>query len=81
LIGGGVVGYVLRKIYDHSINKDAALSIARQYGGIDGKHHKAWVIDQMCRALLGNKYEQFVADAKAGEDGPETYDWDEGIAP
>lgn len=58
-----------------------ALEIALRYGGIDGAHHKAWVIDQMVRALTGDEYEQFVADAKAGEDGPETYEWDEGIAP
>lgn len=29
-----------------------ALAVAMQYGGIDGDHHKAWVIDQMVRALL-----------------------------
>lgn len=60
---------------------DAALELARAYGGIDGSHHKAWVIDQMVRALTGSSYEQFVVDAKDGEDGPETYEWDEGIAP
>jgi hypothetical protein len=58
-----------------------ALDIARQYGGIVGDHHRAWVIDQMVRALTGDGYAMFVADAKAGKDGPETYDWDEGIAP
>ena len=60
---------------------EAALDIARRYGGIDGDHHNAWVIDQMCRALLGDGYAAFMADAKDGEDGPETYSWDEGIAP
>lgn len=58
-----------------------ALTLARQYGGIDGGHHKAWVIDQMVRALCGPDYDRFVADARSGEDGPETYDWDCGIAP
>lgn len=58
-----------------------AITVAVQYGGIDGAHHKAWVIDQMVRWLAGNRYEQIVAEAKAGEDGPNTYDWDEGIAP
>lgn len=58
-----------------------ALEFALRYGGIDGAHHKSWVIDQMCRALLANKYKKFVKDAKAGEDGPNTYDWDEGIPP
>lgn len=28
-----------------------ALAVAMQYGSIDGDHHKAWVIDQMVRAL------------------------------
>ena len=26
-------------------------------------------------------YEQIVKDAKSGEDGPDTYEWDEGVAP
>ena len=29
----------------------AALELAVKYGGIDGEHHKAWVIDQIVRAL------------------------------
>lgn len=61
--------------------KKKALDFAYKYGGIDGDHHKAWVIDQMVRALLGSDYEQWVLDAKEGEDGANTYDWDEGIAP
>jgi hypothetical protein len=60
---------------------EAALDIAFQYGGIDGAHHKTWVIDQMVRALTGDGYEQWVINARDGEDGPETYDWDEGITP
>ena len=31
----------------------SAVSIAEEYGSIDGSHHKMWVIDQMVRALLG----------------------------
>lgn len=58
-----------------------ALEIARRYGGIDGGHHKAWVIDQMVRALIADDYDEWVREARAGEDGPDTYDWDEGIAP
>lgn len=58
-----------------------ALEIAVRWGGIDGDHHKAWVIDQMVRALAGDGYEALVADAKNGEDGPETYEWGVGIAP
>ncbi len=71
-----------------------ALTMALRFGGIDGDHHKAWVIDQMVRALTGCKFDksdtclddseeylQFVKDAKDGDDGPDTYDWNEGIAP
>lgn len=60
---------------------DKALTMAFQYGGYDGGHHKMWVIDQMVRALTGEKYEEFVKHAMQGEDGPETYSWDTGIAP
>jgi len=58
-----------------------ALGIALRYGGIGGDHHKTWVIDQMVRALTGPYYERFVKDAKAGIDGVDTFEWDEGIAP
>ena len=74
-------------------------------GQVDGDHHKAWVIDQMVRALTGcpmvmrdavdahgqpyryptqgesEEYRQFVAACRDGEDGPDTYHWEEGIAP
>lgn len=60
---------------------EEALEIAIRYGGISGEHHKAWVIDQMVRALTADKYNEVVQRAKEGEDGPNTYHWDEGIAP
>lgn len=60
---------------------NAALNIARQYASTDGAHHKQWVIDQMCRALTGEGYDAFVAQAKNGEEGPNTYQWHTGIAP
>lgn len=60
---------------------DAAIDLAVQYGGIDGDWHKAWVIDQMVRALAGERYEAIVKEAKDGEDGPNSYTWEEGIAP
>lgn len=60
---------------------DRAIELAIQYGGIDGDHHKAWVIDQMVRALAGDRYGEIVREAKEGADGPDTYGWDEGIAP
>lgn len=58
-----------------------AMEVARDYSQIDGAHHKAWVIDQMVRVLAGDEYAAFVKTYKAGEDGPDTYDWDEGVAP
>jgi hypothetical protein len=58
-----------------------AIEVAVQFGGVDGQHHKTWVIDQMVRELAGDDYERIVADAKRGEDGPDTYSWDEGVAP
>lgn len=61
---------------------DKAIELAVRFGGIDGDHHKAWVIDQMVRILAGDEqYQQIVAEARDGEDGPETYGWEEGIAP
>lgn len=60
---------------------EAALDVADRYGGIDGGHHKMWVIDQMVRALTGDGYATWVSAHEAGQDGPDTYYWDEGIAP
>lgn len=67
----------------------AALEVAVNFGGADGEHHLKWVIDQMVRSLTGcpnnveetEEYQRLVVAAKAGQDGPETYDWDCGIAP
>ena len=60
---------------------EKALETAKDDGTTDGSHHKMWVIDQMVRALTGDKYSEWVAEYCKGEDGPETYSWDEGIAP
>lgn len=86
-------------------NAQSALDLILQYGGIDGDHHKQWVLDQVVRLLTGCEYHPVAAtDATGaeyeyevlgesvdyrnwlrhhneGEDGPETYSWDEGIAP
>lgn len=34
-----------------------AMMLADIYGGIDGEHHKEWLLDQMVRALTGCKFE------------------------
>ena len=57
-----------------------AMDLIEQYGGIDGAHHKMWVIDQVARTLVQD-YAAWVIKMKDGEDGPDTYSWDEGIAP
>lgn len=59
---------------------EKALEIAFRYAQIDGAHHKAWVIDQMVRALTDDEYEAWVKEYKEDESGEE-YDWDCGIAP
>ena len=51
------------------------------YGGIDGAHHKQWVIDQITRIALEDDYADWVERYQAGVDGPHTYEWDQGIAP
>ena len=57
-----------------------ALRIAEDCAMFDGDHHKMWVIDQMVRELTGDKYDQWVRDYQS-DDGPDTYEWDEGVAP
>ena len=71
---------------------DDARDFIVEWGGVDGAHHKDWVLDQVVRILCGGEqvggritatddYRRVVAEAKAGVDGPETYPWEEGIAP
>lgn len=38
-----------------------AILLAGRYGGIDGDHHKTWVIDQIVRVLTGCKYRTVTA--------------------
>ena len=59
----------------------SALGIASLYGSIEGDHHRAWVIDQMVRKLNGDLYESWVRNHNQGEDGPDTYGWETGVAP
>jgi hypothetical protein len=65
---------------------ELALDVAANYGQVDGDHHKAWVIDEMVRALTGHSYQQWVALYEApvvDEDSGDRYheEWDVGIAP
>lgn len=58
-----------------------AIDVAFGFGQVDGSHHKMWVIDQMVRILTGDDYDRFVTEYRSGPDGPETYEWDVGVAP
>jgi hypothetical protein len=60
-----------------------ALTFIRKFGDTDGGHHKQWALDQVVRILTGTSdgYEEWVRETMAGEDGPMTYGWDQGIAP
>ena len=60
---------------------EAALEIIRDFAQIDGRHHKAWVIDQAVRALTGDEYDDWVAFYCSDGDDPDAYEWDKGIAP
>lgn len=59
----------------------AAIDMAIRYGGFDGAHHKAWVIDQMLRILCGENYDRVIAESCEGEDGPNTFEHDIGVPP
>lgn len=92
--------------YKDTTPAELALEFIQNYGGIDGAHHKTWVLDQVARILNGSPiedlrraewddtpaeyrfeigasdaYRAWVVKCKAGKDGPDTYDYDEGIAP
>lgn len=56
---------------------DEACEIASASGATDGTHHKAWVIDQMVMALLGDDYGLWVEQYEMNGD----YEWERGIAP
>ncbi len=60
---------------------EKAIEVAIRYGGIDGEHHKTWVIDQMIRVLTGSSYDKIIKESCNGEHGANTYTWDTGIAP
>ncbi|MCB5319941.1 hypothetical protein LH413_20875 [Yersinia massiliensis] len=60
---------------------ERAIELACRYGGTDEMHHLQWVLDQMIRELAGERYIQIVTNATTGENGPNTYKWEVGIAP
>jgi hypothetical protein len=63
-----------------SDKEQKALDLIGEWGGIDGGHHKQWLLDQLVR-VLADDYRAWVVEYQDGEDGEDTYEWDEGIAP
>ena len=59
------------------------LNLIFRYGGIDGGHHKQWLLNEIVRTTTETEeeYEQWVDKYEDGENGPQTYFWDIGIAP
>ena len=57
------------------------LDLVHRYGGTNESHHLRWVVDQVARLAAGDRYAEWVRRQRAGEDGPDTYTWDEGIPP
>jgi hypothetical protein len=60
---------------------DGVLDLVAQAGLTDGGHHKQWGLDQIARKIMGDRYEEWVAAICKGDDGPDTYSWDTGVAP
>lgn len=73
----GEAGWVFEDSLSHCFPLDEALDIADRFAQIDGDYHRLWVIDQMIRVLLGDKYEEWVKEYEV----PGEYTWDTGIAP
>jgi hypothetical protein len=63
-----------------SIAKALSFAVNYRFAPTGGARQKAWVIDQMVRALTGEKYDALVARITTGENG-QTYEWDCGVAP
>ena len=60
-----------------------ALKIAWTYSQTESDNHKAWVIDQMVRALCGNdeEYKKFVDVYEAPVGYEDYFKWNVGVAP
>lgn len=57
---------------------DKTFLLIEEWAGIDGSHHKQWLIDQIVRSMLGTGYDGWV---KSYNDDEDYEDWDVGIAP
>jgi hypothetical protein len=60
---------------------ELAIAIILRHGQLGLPSHKSWVIDQVLRLLAADRYDELRSQACDGDEGPDTYDWDEGIPP
>jgi chromosome segregation ATPase len=67
--------YLRREIRKLQERRNEVVEIVFTHGQTAGAHHKAWVIDQIARTLLGEEYADWVRGYKMGGD------WDEGVPP
>ena len=60
-----------------------ALDVIQQNGGVDGSHHKQWVLDQVARILTETPeaYQVWCRSYSYDDKGEYYGEWDEGIAP
>ena len=58
---------------------NVAARVAHRFGGFEAAYHKQWVIDQMLRAILGNK--DYKAWVEAMNANPDYEPWDTGTCP
>jgi len=62
---------------DSATVNERACALALRYGGIDGGHHKQWLIDQMLRIVAGDDYDRIVEQYNSDP----CAQWNTGIAP
>lgn len=55
--------------------------VIERYGWIDGAHHKDWVLTRVLKIIYGDYYDKWLEHFCDGEDGPDTYSWEEGCPP
>lgn len=66
------------------IRIDKTLDLIKAWGGIDGDHHKQWLLDQIVRTLCldDDEYEAWVNDYNADSEDAGGYpEWETGVAP
>ena len=52
-LGEFPVDIATHPVYSKYTPADWAMAFVERYGGIDGSHHKTWVLDQVARCLKG----------------------------